>query len=239
MTIFMPDLSFNPQADITVRRLGNEEQPVLVIDNALSHPEHMVEIARRVPFRSPARSMYPGLNAPLPPIYFRDLLAFVRPRLSAVFGIPPEMKLNAHGFFALATRSPEDLQAIQKIPHQDAADPMRLGMVHYFCRGRQGGTAFFRHTATGFEAIDAARREVFAPVALKELEEIKAGLTRHVGRETPNYEMTGFAEAVFNRLIVYRANLLHSGLLEESSLSDDPETGRLTANSFVGEGAPE
>ncbi len=239
MTVFMPDLSFSPDAAVSIRRVGHEGQPVLVIDGAMAEPGNMVEIARRIPFRPPARSLYPGLTAPLPPPYFRELLRAVRPLLSNAFGIGPEVELTAHGFFALATLPPEALHPMQKIPHQDAADPLRLGMVHYFCRGPQGGTAFFRHAATGFETVDAVRREVFAPVAIEELQSQDALAMPHVGPETRNYEMTGQAEAVFNRLIIYRANLLHGGLLENSRLSADPDTGRLTANVFVGEGAPE
>ncbi len=192
-----------------------------------------------MPFRPPERSLYPGLNAPLPPIYFRELFRVVRPLLGEVFGLGTEIPLTAHGFFALATQKPGDMHPMQKIPHQDSASPDRFGMVHFLCKGRQGGTGFFRHRATGFESIDAARREIFAPIAIAELQVLQDRMTRHVTAETPDYEMTGFAEAVFNRLIVYRANLLHAGLLEDSVLTDDPATGRLTANSFIGEGPPE
>ncbi len=239
MTVFMPDLSFNPDAAVTVRRVGHEGQPVLILDSAMLSPDSMVEIARRIPFRPPERSLYPGLNAPLPPIYFRELMKAVRPHLDGVFGIEPDSELSAHGFFALATQPAEALHPIQKIPHQDSADPKRLGMVHYLCHGQQGGTAFFRHDATGFETVDAARREVFAPVALDELKALNGQPMRHVSGETPNYKMTGFVAAAFNRLIVYRANLLHAGLLEDSTLSADPMIGRLTANSFAGIGGPE
>jgi len=38
---------------------------------------------------------------------------------------------------------------------------------------------------------------------------------------------------VFNRLIVYRTHMLHSGLLNRAPLSADPAKGRLTANGFI------
>lgn len=228
--VFMPDLSFNRHARMRVERIGHEQQPLLIIDDALSVPDGMVEVARRVPFRPPVRGLYPGLTASLPPIYFRDLLAGVRPVLSEVFGIAPDVTLQAHGFFALATQGADELLPMQKTPHQDSADPRRLGMVHYLCRGRQGGTGFYRHRATGFESVGAERQAVFAPQAVAELK---------AGGDMAYYERTGFAEAVFNRLIVYRANMLHAGLLADSVLTDDPDTGRLTANSFVGDGPPD
>jgi hypothetical protein len=36
----------------------------------------------------------------------------------------------------------------------------------------------------------------------------------------------------FNRLVIYRSNVLHCALFDGTALSDDPRNGRLTANSF-------
>jgi hypothetical protein len=106
-------------------------------------------------------------------------------------------------------------------------------MVHYLCRDMPGGTGFFRHKATGFEGVDARRRADYVRHAAAELEADGGQLTRHVTDETPNYELIDFAELKFNRLIIYRSHVLHSGLLEGASLTNDPRTGRLTANSFI------
>ncbi len=235
-TRFIPDLTFNPQATVSVRHIGDEGLPVLVIDNVLNFPEQLVELARHVPFGRP-RGMYPGLNAMLPPPYLRAVMGWLRPYMAQVFAIAPTVQVTAHGFFALATLTPDRLHPMQKIPHQDAANPDRLGMVHYLCRGAQGGTGFYRHRTTGFESVDAARREIFAPVVVEEA--LRREAAGENDRAMPDYEMTGSVEAVFNRLIVYRAHMLHAGLLTESTLSDDPLTGRLTANIFAGEGPPE
>jgi hypothetical protein len=55
----------------------------------------------------------------------------------------------------------------------------------------------------------------------------------------PNYEQIEMIEAVFNRLIVYRATSLHAGILGTTRLGRNPEDGRLTANSFIETVRPE
>ncbi len=106
-------------------------------------------------------------------------------------------------------------------------------MVHYLCRGKFGGTGFFRHRSTGFESVDAGRRDAYVAAAKPELEAAQAGLTSYADAGMADYELTGEAEMVFNRLIIYRTHVLHSGLLSRAPLSDDPASGRLTANGFI------
>ena len=223
----------NPDARLDLRRIGREGHPLLIIDHALAAPEALIDEATAATFTPPGHTRYPGLNAPLPAEYSQTLMTALRPMLERGFGIPRHLPLRFFGFFALATQAPEQLEPIQKVPHHDSPDPFRIAMVHYLCHGQKGGTGFFRHIATGFEGIDAKRRPAYVEQAAAELEAGKARLTRHVTADTPNYEMIDHADIVFNRLIVYRSHVLHAGLLDEATLTDDPATGRLTANSFI------
>ncbi len=222
----------NPAARIDLRQIGRERQPLLIIDDVLADPDALIEAAKTADWHKP-HTQYPGLNAPLPAAYSQAVIRALRPLLQRGFGIPAHRQLNFFGFFALATQGPDQLQPIQKIPHRDSPDPFRIAMVHYLCRGQAGGTAFFRHQATGFESIDFERGETYDRTAAGELAAGGERLTRHVTAETPHYEQVDVAAMAFNRLVVYRSHVLHSGLLEESRLSDDPATGRLTANSFL------
>ena len=223
----------NAHARIDLRRIGREGHPLLVIDDALALPEALIDQAIQATFSRPDHTRYPGLNAPLPEAYSQVVMTALRPLLARGFGIPTHLPLSFFGFFALATDPPEELAPIQKIPHHDSVDPFRIALVHYLCRGQTGGTGFFRHKATGFEGVDARRRPVYVAHAGAELKAATAQLTRHVTPETPNYEMIDQADIVFNRLIVYRSHVLHAGLLDKATLSDDPAAGRLTANSFI------
>jgi hypothetical protein len=57
-------------------------------------------------------------------------------------------------------------------------------------------------------------------------------LTGFAGPETPNYEMIDHVKLRFNRLVIYRSNVLHCALFDGAKLSENPTVGRLTANSF-------
>ncbi|MEI9902768.1 MAG: DUF6445 family protein [Asticcacaulis sp.] len=128
MTVFMPDLSFNPDAAVTLRRVGYEGQPVLVIDGAMAEPGNMVEIARRIPFRPPARSLYPGLTAtPATAPISASCCGRCGPLLSNAFGIAPEVELTAHGFFASRPCPPRRCIRCRRSRIRTPADPMRLG----------------------------------------------------------------------------------------------------------------
>ena len=227
----MVDLSLNRNARIDIRPMGQERQPLIIIDNALSAPDDMVAVAATAPFIQPPHTLYPGLNAPVPSVYSQSLAKVLRPLLDQVFGIPAHVQLTASSFFALATQGPDDLQTAQKVPHHDSCDPFMIAMVHYLCQPPQGGTAFFRHKTTDFEYVSDER---FKPYEDTLRAELAAGeLPRHAGRDTPNYELIDSAEMVYNRLVIYRSISLHSALLDESHLSDDPRTGRLTLNTLM------
>ncbi len=105
-------------------------------------------------------------------------------------------------------------------------------MVHYLCHPPQGGTAFFRHMTTGYEYVSDERHKSYEDNMRAEL--ATAGkLPLHAGRDTPNYELIDSADLVYNRLVIYRSISLHSALLDDSTLSHDPLTGRLTLNTLL------
>lgn len=221
----------HPDINIRLRRIGREAQPLLVVDHMLADPQAMIDAAKRAEFYVPEHTMYPGLNAPLPEGYYQTVVTALRGPVEAAFGLPRDAWVKFFGFFALATTPAEAAEPIQKIPHHDTVDPGRLALVHYLCRGDFGGTGFFRHRATGFESVDAARRAAYVAAAKPELE--MAAPPAYAGAGAAHYELIGEAEMVFNRLIVYRAHVLHSGLLNRAPLDADPARGRLTANGFI------
>lgn len=229
----MDAIALNPGARLDLRHIGRERNPLLVVDDVLADPDALIEVARTAPWARPPHTQYPGLNAPLPAAYSQGVIRALRPMLQRAFGIPLDRQLNFFGFFALATQSPDQLRPIQKIPHHDSPDPFRIAMVHYLCRGHAGGTAFFRHRATGFESVDFRRSDDYQIKAAAELERDGDRLIRHVTADTPNFEQIDHADLRFNRLVVYRSHVLHSGLLDDVAMSDDPAVGRLTANSFL------
>jgi hypothetical protein len=218
---------------VRLHHVGSERQPLMIVDDVLEDPQAMIDTARGASFYVPHHTNYPGVNAPLPQAYYLTVVAALRGPLEAAFGLPRSAHLSYFGFFALATTSGRDARPIQKIPHRDSADPHRLAMVHYLCRGSFGGTGFFRHRATGFESVDAGRQRDYETAARRELTESEASHAHYAGTDSPHYELVDQSEAVFNRLIVYRSHVLHSALLGEGETSANPGEGRLTANGFL------
>jgi hypothetical protein len=229
VTTAVKPLMLGPNISIRLRHVGQERQPLLIVDDVLADPWAMIDAARAAEFYRPPHTNYPGLNANLPEAYYRTVVTALRGPIEAAFGVSASAVLKFFGFFALATTPVEAASPVQTIPHLDAPDPCRLAMVHYFCQGEFGGTGFFRHSATGFESIDAARQGVYAAAVATE----RTPRNAFAGADTAGYALIDQAEAVFNRLIVYRGHVLHAGLLGRGGGAADPASGRLTANGFI------
>lgn len=226
------DVQLNPKARVQLRHIGQEENPLIVIDDLVLAADDLVGEAAKAPWGPPNGTYYPGLNAPLPASYLQTVLPVLAPTFERGFGIPRETPLLAQGFFALATWGLDRFGPLQRIPHYDQPHASCLAMVHYLCKGQGGGTAFFRHSGTGFESIDMARREGYMATIAEEIERDGGRLTGYAGPDTPNFDMLTFVEPVFNRAVIYPSNILHCALFDGARLNDDPRTGRLTANSF-------
>ncbi len=223
-------LMLGPNMSVRLRKVGAEQQPLLVVDDVLADPWAMVDAARAADFYRPPHTNYPGLNANLPEAYYRTVVTALRGPIEAAFGVSASAVLKFFGFFALATTPASAATPVQTLPHLDGPDPSRLAMVHYFCQGDFGGTGFFRHQATGFESVDATRTDAYAAALKAELVQKRRAFA---GADTPGYDLIEAVEPVFNRLIVYRGHVFHAGLLGEGGGAADPATGRLTANGFI------
>ena len=221
------------QIRVQLHHIGEERQPLLIVDEVLADPDAMIDAAREAEFYTPPHTHYPGLNANLPEAYYRTVVTALRGPIEAAFGLRADAYLKYFGFFALATTPAVDAEPIQKIPHHDGPDSRRLAMVHYLCRGDHGGTGFFRHKATGFESVDQARFGTYVAVAQAQLAAAGAGAAVYAGRDAADYDLIGQADCVFNRLILYRNHVLHSALLGPRAGGADPGQGRLTANGFI------
>jgi len=233
VALAVPPLLIGREIRVQLRHIGEERQPLLVVDDVLADPDAMIDAARAAEFYTPPHTNYPGLNANLPEAYYRTVVTALRGPIAAAFGLSSDAVLRYFGFFALATTGIADAQPIQKIPHHDGPDPGRLAMVHYLCRGDHGGTGFFRHKATGFESVDQARQDPYVAIAKAQLAAAGVGGAAFAGLDMADYDLIGQAECVFNRLIVYRNHVLHSALLSPRGAGADPGQGRLTANGFI------
>lgn len=220
---------------VTVHHVGNEREPVLVIDAATGAADALVDHAATRATFAPAASVgshYPGLLGTAPTAYIDGLVRDVLPLLSRHFGGQPLRPVRARGNFSLVTTDPGDLSVEQRAPHVDAADRLQFAAVHYLCAGDQGGTGFFRHNATGFETIDPDRLPAYD--AARRVEEGRSGNGYPGQGDDPAFAPIAQCRAVRDRIVLYRAALLHSGLIARvPDHADDPRRGRLTGNLFL------
>jgi hypothetical protein len=220
-----------PDASITVERLGREGEPLVIIDNFTGQPERLRALGLAAQYH-PAGVDYPGRRALADPSYLslrRELMMQVMGR---VFGLTRNISCEIAAF-SLVTLPPEQLSPRQRIPHHDHSDAGRVAIMHYLDGPESGGTAFYRHRRTGFEAITPEREGAYAAALVED--------EREFGPPPPGYPLgdsdafeIGAVEARPDRMALYRGRQLHSGIIPDpAALSDDPAQGRLTVNMFL------
>jgi hypothetical protein len=217
---------------IAARRIGVEGQPVAIIDGFHPDPDALRTHAGTQAFE-PGRNNYPGIRATLPPDYFAQVRAALVTTMSGVFDHAGRIDL-IDASYSIVTTPPDRLTLPQRLPHMDAVDLGRIALVHYLTPDDGDGTAFFRHRATGFETIDAARAPVYLDRLNRELRDADAPPAGYINDSTALFERISHVEARYNRAVVYRSALLHSGAIApDARLSDDPSRGRLTVTAFL------
>jgi hypothetical protein len=227
--------TLNPRPRASLQRVGAEGEPVLTIDALMARPEALVDYAAQEVSFEPAggpQGGYPGLRAPAPLDYVNAVVRGLDPLVREAFGLGSVKLARADCRLSMVTTPPGDLRPTQRVPHVDTYDPLQFAFLHYLCDARFGGTAFYRQRATGFEAITPERGETY--VQSRDAV-IGAADADYIRTDTADYEQIGAVGACFDRLVVYRSRLLHSGLIPPgATLPADPRSGRLTANIFVG-----
>lgn len=226
-------LNLHPDIRIEKLTIGRERAPLIVIDNFLADPDRLVRRVASRPFTQQA-SYYPGIRTEAPLAYRQVFENQLRPMLFEYFG------LHGSGFkfpmchYSIVTTPPDKLTFMQRIPHIDSVSGNGLATVHYLFKGNFGGTAFFRHRKTGFEYVDESRREIYFKTLESENTGPDAPAAGYIDGDTALFEQIAKQDGVYNRLLVYRRNSLHSGSLGKDFVPDpSPLTGRLSINSFI------
>lgn len=212
--------------------LGAEAAPLLVIDNFVDSPEELVRNALRKTF-APAASFYPGLRVKAP-LSYQELYTTLQEALLDTFQLHGEVLRFSMCHYSLVTTPIERLAVPQRIPHVDSLAREGLAAIHYLFKGPLGGTSFYRHRRTGFEFIDESRQARYLDCIRQETAGPHQPGPGYINGSTPLFERIASADGVFNRLLIYRRNSLHSGDIAASFIPDaHPLTGRLSINSFL------
>jgi hypothetical protein len=229
------DFALNRAPTMSLRHIGEEREPLLQIDGLLQEPQALVDYAategRFAPAYGPGGG-YPGIRSPAPLDYVEAVVRAVDPLVREGFGLDRVALGKAECNLSLVTLPAETLVAAQREPHVDTSDPLQFAFLHYLCPASYGGTAFYRHRGTGFETLTPERLDAYE--AARERERPAEAAMGYIASDTGAFLQTAAVDAMFNRLVIYRSRVLHSGRIAPgAALSPDPRQGRLTANIFL------
>lgn len=223
----------HPGIRIHKRAIGNEGATLLVIDNVVADPEKLVNKAARSRF-SVQGAYFPGFRARAPASYEYFLENLLKPLLHEHFGMAPGHFYFPMCHYSLVATPPEKLNFLQRIPHFDSNADNGLATVHYLFRDDWGGTAFYRHRQTGFEIIGEARVPAYIECLQRQSRGEDAPGASYINGDTALFERIDQVDGVFNRMLVYRRNSLHSATIDNASIPPaDPSNGRLSINAFI------
>lgn len=215
---------------IVARRIGNERQPIAIVDGFHPEPSALHKIAASRAFVQAERH-YPGVRAALPDDYMFAIQPVMATVLREVFACHGGLAL-LDASFSMVTTPPAALSIAQRLPHVDAVQPERIALVHFLTDG--DGTAFFRHRSTSFETITEARAARYYQRLNEELRQFGSPAPSYIRESGPLFERIALVAARFNRAVIYRSALLHSGAISpDALLTDDQTQGRLTVTAFL------
>lgn len=227
----IPDL--HPDFSYKVDQVGNERQPVLVVDNFLRSADSLIDYCAKTATFNAEQGLYPGIRFPAPGLYIEAMSKHLGKLIYSVFDLPGNVRRGVKSVFSLVVTPPEQLLPPQSVPHSDSATMTDLATVHFLCGAEHGGTSLYRHRATGFEYVDDTRLDEYRKV-IAEQEKLPDFPTGYMNGSNHLFEQIASYEAVFNRLIMYRCTSLHSGnIAPDFAFDTNPGTGRLSINTFI------
>ena len=221
-----------------LRRIGEAQSPVVVIDEFSGRLEEILGIAEALaPYPSLKGNYYPGLRRIIEPAdeasnaYVEKTCSDAAQFIAGAFDVAGFSLLEAS--FSMVTTQPLGLSPPQRAPHFDSPDPKYYALLHYLRVPEESGTAFYRQRSTGIERVTEVNIAQFITTAEREAALLSAD-SGYISGSNRFFEQIGAVEAVPDRLLIYQGSLLHSGIIPPlMSFSTDPRSGRLTANLFV------
>jgi len=238
MTAISP-YALNQNLSIKLLNPAHAAQKIIVIENVLHNPQALIDFAAANSFKPSPRHVsgkgYPGVQLVPPNDYSLAITDFIKPLLQKEFGVDENLAMRkSECAISLMTIKPEDLGALQCVPHFDTSNINQFAVLLYLCDQTHGGTAFYRHNATGLEFVTPQTCDQYLDTFLAE-QKAHPPAQKYFTDSDARFTKIGWLPAAVNRMVIYRSCVLHSPYLlnPEHSINADPRTGRLTVNTFV------
>lgn len=205
----------------STRSGSRKMQSIIVVDDFFSRPDRIREIALRVEYVDVRGLNYPGFQSKR--AYFSEALKTAFSELTGEMLRIDPANLTFGKFRVMLEATGSRLKV-----HLDSAADW-TGLIYLNLPAQcEGGTAFFRHKATGLEgqpSLEEAARFGFTDVGKFEEQIIEPDTLR-----TDAWQQTTFVAMKYNRLVLFRGSELFHG--HTSSWGRTVAEGRLTQNFF-------
>ena len=198
-----------PEARVIIRKMGRDGEPLVVIDGVSGRADELREAGYAAAYHT-CGEFYPGLRTAADATYLDPRTELLKEIAHKVFGF--ERIRLAASVYSLLTKQECELAQNQIIAHFDTSGPA-IAMITYLLGPESGGTAFYRHRRTGFEAITPEREEAYRASLVEDNREYGPPPQRYYYGNSERFELIGEVEARPDRLILYRARQLHGGVI--------------------------
>lgn len=226
-------LVLHPELSYKFYSVGREETAVLVIDNFIQNAQALVEFCKSNPNFGKVDNFYPGLRMAAPDKYIYAINYYLTELLSNIFGLTQDKIAGGKALYSMVVTPPDQLEITQCLPHVDSYLSGDLACVHYLCGKEKGGTSLYRHRKTGYEKITSETVDHYKQSVVDE-GALKIEKRSYMNGSNNYFEQIAGIDAIFNRMIIYPSNILHSGnIAADFNFDSNPSTGRLTLNSFI------
>ncbi len=228
-----PAVRLHENFSYRVDYVGNEKQPVLIVDNYLHNAEALITYCEQNMSFAKADTFYPGMRMGAPKFYGSVMMRYLGEIIFKTFELTKENIRSGHSLYSIVLTPPAQLKTIQCLPHCDSTNSLDLACVHYLCDSSLGGTSLYRHRATGYESVTESRKDFYLETLNKEIAE--QGVPRaYMNGSNHLFEQVASYDASFNRLVMYRSTNLHSGnIAPDFAFEPHTRRGRLTLNTFI------
>ncbi len=202
---------------------------VLVLDGVFKNVDEIRSYAidNALRFAAPRNGSYPGLvlHVQIVDQCFKTLF---REHIADFFSTVPVAKAKHR--LGITNVAEGNLTRVQCKPHRDVEQSSKFirelaAVTYLFDQPSLGGTSFYSDvTSQGqLESADCNKKKHSG----------KSLRPSYIISSNSNFRLDGISPAVYNRLVIFESNKLHSGHIDNPSLlSDDFQCGRITLNSF-------
>jgi hypothetical protein len=209
---------------VKLEKIGYRENVVLLIDNFFSNPEDVLREYENSRLEKVESGGYPGSRIDTSQNLKEQLQKNISPLIREYFCIDP---IKYEVMFSRVTKHESELKVRQRIPHTDSLNENDSAFIIYLFRDKLGGTSFYRHSSTGYENMNAKNNFFYEKNLSREFQLYGLPEAKYINGNSKQFERIHSVDGIFNRFVLYKQNLFHSGNII------DPEAERITITGFV------